>query len=107
MEFCEKCGGVLIPRKSEKTTILECRKCGKRRFVKKGNYRFRIASEREERKTVVVEEKVEVLPRTRIRCPKCEHDEAFWWMQQTRSADEPPTRFFRCAKCGHTWREYQ
>jgi len=27
-------------------------------------------------------------------------------MIQTRAADEPPTRFYRCTKCGHTWREY-
>ncbi|MEM4865380.1 MAG: hypothetical protein QXY09_02690 [Acidilobaceae archaeon] len=25
---------------------------------------------------------------------------------QTRAADEPPTRFYRCTKCGYTWREY-
>ncbi|MCK4973458.1 MAG: transcription factor S, partial [Candidatus Heimdallarchaeota archaeon] len=28
------------------------------------------------------------------------------WMVQTRSADESPTRFFRCTACGETWREY-
>ncbi|MBI2112883.1 transcription factor S, partial [Candidatus Woesearchaeota archaeon] len=26
--------------------------------------------------------------------------------QQTRGADEPETRFFRCTKCNYTWREY-
>ncbi|MFX1287916.1 MAG: transcription factor S, partial [Promethearchaeota archaeon] len=26
--------------------------------------------------------------------------------EQTRSADEPSTSFFRCLECKHTWREY-
>ncbi len=48
----------------------------------------------------------ETLPRTKVDCPKCGHHEAFWVMRQTRAADEPTTRIYRCAKCGHTWREY-
>jgi DNA-directed RNA polymerase subunit M len=31
---------------------------------------------------------------------------AYFWTQQTRGADEPETRFFKCTKCSHTWREY-
>ena len=43
---------------------------------------------------------------TRALCPKCGNDQAYVWVIQTRRADEPPTRFFRCTKCGYTWREY-
>ena len=39
-------------------------------------------------------------------CPECGHDEAYYELKQTRSADEAPTRFFECAKCKHKWREY-
>ncbi|MBS3055577.1 MAG: hypothetical protein J4452_03755 [Candidatus Aenigmarchaeota archaeon] len=46
------------------------------------------------------------LPKTHIVCPNCEHGEAAWWMQQTRSADEPPTLFYKCIKCGYGWRSY-
>ena len=42
----------------------------------------------------------------RVECPKCGHYEAFWVMRQTRAADEPTTRIYRCVKCQHTWREY-
>ena len=55
---------------------------------------------------VIIEEKREALPKIRIICPKCGNKEAVWWMQQTRSTDEPPTLFFRCTKCKHSWREY-
>ena len=51
-------------------------------------------------------EDVNTLPTTKAVCPECGHTEASWWLQQTRSADEAETRFFKCLKCGHTWREY-
>ena len=52
------------------------------------------------------EAKLNSLPTTKIECPKCGHAEAFWWFLQTRSGDEPPTQFYRCVKCSHTWRSY-
>lgn len=48
----------------------------------------------------------ESLPTIKIDCEKCGHDEAVWWMLQTRSADEPTTQFYRCSKCSYTWRDY-
>jgi len=45
-------------------------------------------------------------PTIKLDCEKCGHDEAVWWMFQTRSADEPTTRFYRCQKCKYTWRDY-
>src|SRR5207244_3183994 len=56
--------------------------------------------------TLVLDEITETLPKTRVECPKCGHYEAFWVMRQTRAADEPTTRIYRCVKCQHTWREY-
>lgn len=46
------------------------------------------------------------LPTITIDCIKCDNKEAIWWMMQTRSADEPTTRFYRCTECKHTWRDY-
>ena len=40
-------------------------------------------------------------------CEKCEtRQEVEYWEIQTRSADESPTRFFKCLNCLHNWREY-
>jgi DNA-directed RNA polymerase III subunit RPC11 len=42
---------------------------------------------------------------TEQKCPKCEHDRAYFTQMQLRSADEPMTVFFKCVKCGNRWRE--
>jgi len=60
----------------------------------------------ESAKKIEVIEKVEIHPKIRIKCEKCGYNIAYYWTQQTRGADEPETRFFKCVKCNHTWREY-
>lgn len=52
------------------------------------------------------ESKLTTLPTIKTECPKCKNNEAMWWLLQTRSGDEPPTQFYRCTKCGYTWRSY-
>ena len=42
----------------------------------------------------------------KIDCEKCHNQEGLWWTFQTRSTDEPETKFYRCTKCNHTWRDY-
>ncbi len=56
---------------------------------------------------VVKEKDTDVFPVVLANCPQCEHKEAYFWTSQTRSGDEAETRFFRCTKCKHTWREYK
>jgi DNA-directed RNA polymerase subunit M len=69
---------------------------------------IKIVEEQNHRKDVVILEKdVTLLPMTERECPKCAHKQAWYWLQQTRSADEPPTQFFRCTKCKTVWREYK
>ena len=56
---------------------------------------------------VVLEEKhPDVLPKMKYDCKNCKNTEAFFWTLQTRSADEPETRFFKCTKCSTVHREY-
>lgn len=47
-----------------------------------------------------------VMPKTAVPCPKCGHNEAYWYLRQTRKSDEPETTFLTCCKCGHKWRKY-
>lgn len=80
-----------------------CRKCG---HEEEGRESFVIESRRNDNEIPVIEEKIETLPKTNIVCPNCGNTEAYWWIRQMRAADEPETRFYRCTKCGKTWREY-
>ena len=99
-----------MPKKAGKKTALVCRSCGKKKITTmKKDFKISITTQKAQEKIVVIDKKskVEMLPKTTVQCPKCDNNEAFWWMQQTRSADEPPTRFYKCTKCNHTWREYQ
>ena len=41
-----------------------------------------------------------------ITCGECGHGKAWYTIKQTGTADEPPTRFFKCQDCGNRWREY-
>ena len=106
IQFCEKCGSIMVPIKKGKTSYIRCRGCG--REQKKEVKGLKIIEAQQKKKGVVVLEKDPILlPLTDKECAKCEHGRAYWWLQQTRSADEPPTQFFRCEKCKHTWREYK
>ena len=109
IEFCNKCGGLLIPKKPGKRSTMICRRCGKRATAKSKDFQISVSTTKKPESVIVVEKKArfEALPKTTAQCPKCEHNEAFWWMQQTRAADEAPTRFYKCCKCGHIWREYE
>jgi transcription factor S len=106
IEFCQKCSSILVPIKKGKSTYLKCRNCGTER--KRDVRLLKIVEEVHHKKGVTILEKdITPLPLTEKMCPKCNHARSHWWLQQTRSADEPPTQFFRCEKCKHTWREYK
>ncbi len=100
--FCPKCGSILTPRKSGEETKMGC-KCGYT-----SNNETRITEKLGVKKSGidVVEKKEEILPKTDAECSKCGNNEAYYWLVQTRAGDEPETKFLRCTKCEHTWRDY-
>ena len=110
MEFCPKCNGLMVPQKSGKKLILICRNCNKKKKVdNEEEFKIKKTTKKDPMKEVVIidkEQELETLPKTKVHCPKCDHNEAYWWVQQTRSGDEAPTRFLQCTKCNYTWREY-
>jgi len=69
----------------------------------------KITSHSKKEEMIVIEDNTpDRLPTTEKTCSKCHGKRAYWWVIQTRSSDEPPTRFYRCTneKCKYTWREY-
>jgi DNA-directed RNA polymerase subunit M len=106
IEFCKKCGSIMVPEKKRTAVSLKCRRCGYQ--MSKAPKELRISEQQKHVKGVVILEKdITMLPLTDQECEKCGHPKAYYWLQQTRSADEPPTQFFRCAKCKSVWREYK
>jgi DNA-directed RNA polymerase subunit M len=97
--FCPKCGALLMPKPGKKQ--LEC-SCGHK--SSEGIMLRDKAKETEKVEIVGGEEKTNIT--VDAECPKCGPVEAEHWEIQTRSSDESPTRFYKCKKCGHTWREY-
>jgi DNA-directed RNA polymerase subunit M len=80
-----------------------CRKCG---YKQKKKEKSIVVSERKTKEITFVEKKEEnFLPKTKIICPKCGNDEAYWILRQMRGSDEPESRFYTCTKCTHKWRE--
>jgi len=92
--------------------VLRCPRCGYTMDSKGGLVLSKSITHSVKEKTVVVDASTASVPpgavllKGEVRCPKCGHDEVYAWQMQTRAADEPPTTFYKCAKCGHTWREY-
>lgn len=105
MLFCEKCGSILMPKKEGKKKVMACKKCG----FKSKDFEKATLSERsnsQKKKVEVIEKEFEAHPLVDQECPKCKHKKAYFWTSQTRASDEPETKFFKCEKCKHTWRDY-
>ena len=97
--FCPKCKSLMYPKEN----IYICRKC---HFQKKKSGRNIVKSIQKDKEVTIIEyNENNVLPKTNIKCPKCENNEAFWIMRQMRGSDEPESRFYTCAKCKYKWRE--
>lgn len=106
IEFCDKCGSIMVPVKKAKNTYLRCRRCGaeKRKDVKALKI---VESAKKSKGVTILEKDTTLLPMVEMKCEKCNNAHAYFWLQQTRSADEPPTQFYRCTRCKYTWREYK
>ena len=101
MEFCPKCGAVLITKVKNSS----CPRC---EYTKKGAIELSIKEKIDEKTkiAVITKDMGSVAPTVNEKCPKCGHEKAYFWMIQTRSSDESPTKFFKCVKCAHTRRDY-
>ena len=103
--FCPKCGSILMPKKSDKRKRLMC-SCGYSTTKIEAPKLSEEIKQKSKPLEVIERDDAESLPRIDAECPKCGHKKAFYWLVQTRAADEPETKFMRCEKCKHTWRDY-
>lgn len=92
-----------MPKKDGNKKIIVC-SCGyKSKDVQEATVSEQVKKQKE---VEVIEEEKEIHPITEAECPKCHNKEAYFWEVQTRAADEPPTKFMKCTKCRHIWRDY-
>lgn len=114
--FCPKCGGLIVPKKVKGKTVLTSASCTE---VKRAGQVCKHL-EQDDAKGVMVEtveakddiaivdskDDDSTLPEIDAQCPKCGNDRGKYWVVQTRASDEAPTKFIKCSRCSHTWRDY-
>lgn len=103
--FCPKCKSILLPKIVKGKKVLAC-SCGYKDSEPE-KVTLKETSPVHVKPVDVIEEGKESLPVTEQECQKCGNSQAYHWEVQTRAGDEPATRFFKCTKCKHTWREYK
>ncbi|MFC7165435.1 transcription factor S [Halospeciosus flavus] len=105
MQFCEECGSMM---KSEDGKMV-CSSCGHVETKDESLAAEFVSTEEQDTSDVIEtaeDANFEGKPKADVKCPECDNDEAWYTIKQTGSADEPPTRFFKCTECGARWREY-
>ena len=102
--FCPKCGSILMPKKENNKKVLVCLSCG---YTTKETQLASIKETIHPKKDIpVIDKDFEANPVMDAECPKCGNKKAYYWLVQTRAADEPQTKFLKCTKCKRTWRDY-
>ena len=116
--FCPQCGTLSFPNPAGEIscTNYKCGYVGPANIVIKGtdgkDVDLSQATSSTETETRVYEvikdsDKIHgVLTTGTYMCPKCDGIEVFFYIEQTRSSDEPETRMLTCKACSHGWREY-
>ena len=98
---------MLIPKMVDGKKVLSC-SCG---YTGNESDKMTFSSkveQKEEKKFDIADPEQEdaTMPTTEAECSKCGNRMAYWWEVQTRAGDEPATKFLKCTKCKHVWRDY-
>ncbi len=104
-QFCDECGSMM----HTDGDVMVCASCGHEQPKDDDAEEF-VSTESQSTDDVIETEEganFEGKPTADdVVCEECGHTEAWYTIKQTGSADEPPTRFFKCKDCGYRWREY-
>jgi DNA-directed RNA polymerase subunit M len=110
MDFCPECGTRLHHLSSPQTMF--CRKCQQEIVLSsriKPSSVNNVASRLSECVVALSpnESQLNVLPTTRVECPKCSHDRAHYRTLEIwdDDGDTLDIQIYRCAQCKYTWRE--
>ncbi len=106
MQFCDDCGSMMKPDGEQ----MVCANCGATSGQDRDQAAAFVSTEHQTDDEIIessTDANFEGKPKsTDVVCDECGTQEAWYTLKQTASADEPPTRFFKCTECGHRWREY-
>ena len=106
MQFCDECGSMMHSEDGE----MVCSSCGATRSRDEARAERFVSTEAQSEDDVIessADADFEGKPTAEdVTCDECDNGEAWYTIKQTASADEPPTRFFKCTECGYRWREY-
>lgn len=113
MEFCPKCGSILVPKKIKTEDkiemILVCRKGDYTKKEASITLKAPVANIEDSKKKVAIisknEQKLKTLPTIKVECSKCGNKKAYVWQLEIRGSDKSTTQFMRCTKCDYTFRE--
>ncbi len=102
MEFCQKCGGIIVVKEQKAV----CAACGTK-YAKKPKLEASEKIGKRDMVAVIDEDMDNTYPIVDMTCPKCKNKKSYFWTTQTRASDESETKFYKCTKCKHTWRKYR
>lgn len=105
MQFCDECGSMM----KKQNGMMKCSTCGYESEQEGDEGEFVTTTKQTDDELIETSEDAnfEGKPTAdNVICDECENGEAWYTIKQTGSADEPPTRFFKCTECGNRWREY-
>jgi len=105
MMFCPKCKSIMMPKTVGAKKQFVC-SCGYKHAAENVTI-TESAKPKTAAEVIVIEKETIINPIVDAECTKCGNRKAEYWEVQTRAADEPATRFHKCTKCGHVWREYK
>ena len=103
--FCPKCGSLLVPVERKGKKVIGC-SCGYLHDKKEEHLTIREVVDNGSKSIEPIHEEMEPYPVVDVECPSCHNEKAYFWTVQTRAGDEPETKFYKCLKCKHIWRDY-
>ena len=106
MQFCDECGSMMHSQDGE----MVCSSCGATQSRDEAQAERFVSTEAQSDDDVIessADADFEGKPTAEdVTCEECGNGEAWYTIKQTASADEPPTRFFKCKRCKSVWRAY-